>query len=156
MDRSLYRIAFDFLLVVICLIVVASCLSFDIYDSPSKYASPHNSQASNWCGSIGGFAGPCVQFSDDVLEGHLVRVMLVKDSEDINIPVYQIPVMENIIAFPLPGALRELDEFDQEFFKVVRHISILYCWPVRQSCHHEQAVTASLTLSRPFCKEGLK
>ena len=56
MGRSLYRIAFDFLLVIICLIVVASCLSFDIYDSPSKYASPHNSPASNWCGSIGAFA----------------------------------------------------------------------------------------------------
>ncbi|HUV67829.1 MAG TPA: DNA translocase FtsK 4TM domain-containing protein [Sedimentisphaerales bacterium] len=39
----------------VCLVLLCSCLSFDIGDWPSGFAYPHNSPAANWCGSIGAF-----------------------------------------------------------------------------------------------------
>ena len=39
----------------ICLVLLFSCLSFDIGDWPSGYAYPHNNPTANWCGSIGAF-----------------------------------------------------------------------------------------------------
>ena len=41
--------------VVFGLVLLFSCLSFDIADYPSSYAYPLNSPASNWCGSVGAF-----------------------------------------------------------------------------------------------------
>ena len=40
----------------VCLMLLFSCLSFDIADWPSRYAQPHNEPAANWCGSMGAFA----------------------------------------------------------------------------------------------------
>ena len=40
----------------LCLMLLASCLSFDIGDWPSRYVDPHNEPAANWCGSMGAFA----------------------------------------------------------------------------------------------------
>jgi S-DNA-T family DNA segregation ATPase FtsK/SpoIIIE len=37
------------------LVLLFSCLSFDIADYPSSYAYPTNSPASNWCGTVGAF-----------------------------------------------------------------------------------------------------
>ncbi len=42
--------------VVVCLVLLFSCLSFDIADRPSTYAYPPNEPATNWCGSMGAFA----------------------------------------------------------------------------------------------------
>jgi len=39
----------------VCLVVLCSCLSFDIGDWPSRFVYPHNSPPSNWCGSAGAF-----------------------------------------------------------------------------------------------------
>jgi len=39
----------------VCLVLLCSCLSFNICDWPSRFADPHNSPAANWCGSIGAF-----------------------------------------------------------------------------------------------------
>ncbi|UCC98372.1 MAG: DNA translocase FtsK 4TM domain-containing protein [Phycisphaerales bacterium] len=39
----------------VCLVLLCSCLSFDIGDWPSGFAYPHNSPTTNWCGSIGAF-----------------------------------------------------------------------------------------------------
>jgi S-DNA-T family DNA segregation ATPase FtsK/SpoIIIE len=39
----------------ICLVLLCSCLSFDIGDWPSSFEYPHNSPTANWCGSIGAF-----------------------------------------------------------------------------------------------------
>ncbi|NQV34840.1 MAG: DNA translocase FtsK 4TM domain-containing protein [Phycisphaeraceae bacterium] len=41
--------------VVFGLVLIFSCLSFDIADYPSSYAYPVNSPASNWCGTVGAF-----------------------------------------------------------------------------------------------------
>ena len=49
------RIALRCLGVGLCLVLLCSCLSFDIGDWPSKYQAPHNEPAANWCGSIGAF-----------------------------------------------------------------------------------------------------
>jgi len=37
------------------LLVLCSCLSFDIGDWPSRFVYPHNRPTSNWCGTIGAF-----------------------------------------------------------------------------------------------------
>ncbi len=42
--------------VVVCLVLLFSCLSFDIADRPSTYSYPPNEPATNWCGSMGAFA----------------------------------------------------------------------------------------------------
>jgi S-DNA-T family DNA segregation ATPase FtsK/SpoIIIE len=38
-----------------CLVLLCSCLSFDIGDWPSTFVHPNNRPAANWCGSIGAF-----------------------------------------------------------------------------------------------------
>jgi S-DNA-T family DNA segregation ATPase FtsK/SpoIIIE len=38
------------------LVVLCSCLSFDIGDWPSRFVYPHNSPPANWCGSAGAFS----------------------------------------------------------------------------------------------------
>jgi S-DNA-T family DNA segregation ATPase FtsK/SpoIIIE len=37
------------------LVLLCSCVSFDIGDWPSRYVWPHNEPSVNWCGSIGAF-----------------------------------------------------------------------------------------------------
>jgi S-DNA-T family DNA segregation ATPase FtsK/SpoIIIE len=39
----------------VCLMLLCSCLSFNIGDWPSGFSYPHNSPTANWCGSIGAF-----------------------------------------------------------------------------------------------------
>ncbi len=41
---------------VLCLVLLFSCLSFDIGDLPSTYSYPPNDPPANWCGSMGAFA----------------------------------------------------------------------------------------------------
>jgi len=41
--------------ILVCLVLLCSCLSFDIRDWPSKFAYPHNKPSANWCGSVGAF-----------------------------------------------------------------------------------------------------
>ncbi|MBC8471513.1 MAG: DNA translocase FtsK 4TM domain-containing protein [Planctomycetes bacterium] len=38
-----------------CLIILCSCLSFDIGDRPSKFVYPQNNPPANWCGTAGAF-----------------------------------------------------------------------------------------------------
>jgi len=40
----------------LCLVLLLSCLSFDIGDKPSTFAYPANNPTGNWCGSVGAFA----------------------------------------------------------------------------------------------------
>ena len=37
----------------VCLVLLCSCLSFDIGDWPSRFVYPNNDPAANWCGSMG-------------------------------------------------------------------------------------------------------
>jgi len=39
----------------VCLVLLCSCVSFDIGDWPSRFVYPHNEPSANWCGSIGAF-----------------------------------------------------------------------------------------------------
>ena len=39
----------------VCLLLLGSCLSFDIRDWPSRFTYPHNARASNWCGAVGAY-----------------------------------------------------------------------------------------------------
>jgi len=54
-ERSLVTTALRCLGVGLCLVLLCSCLSFDIGDWPSKYQAPPNNPTANWCGSIGAF-----------------------------------------------------------------------------------------------------
>jgi len=49
------RTALRYIGIFVCLVLLCSCLSFDIGDWPSRFEYPHNSPAANWCGSIGAF-----------------------------------------------------------------------------------------------------
>jgi len=42
--------------IVVSLVLLFSCLGFDIGDPPSPYVYPANDPAANWCGSMGAFA----------------------------------------------------------------------------------------------------
>ena len=50
------RLALLCLGIVLCVVLLLSCLSFDIGDAPSTYRYPANDPALNWCGSMGAFA----------------------------------------------------------------------------------------------------
>ncbi|MEA3227113.1 MAG: DNA translocase FtsK 4TM domain-containing protein, partial [Planctomycetota bacterium] len=54
-ERSLVRTALRCLGVGLCLVLLCSCLSFNVGDWPSKYQAPPNNPTVNWCGSIGAF-----------------------------------------------------------------------------------------------------
>lgn len=47
--------AIEFLAIGMLLVLLCSCISFDIGDWPSKFVYPHNNPAANWCGPIGAF-----------------------------------------------------------------------------------------------------
>jgi len=49
------RTALRYIGIFVCLVLLCSCLSFDIGDWPSCFESPHNNPTANWCGSIGAF-----------------------------------------------------------------------------------------------------
>ena len=54
-EKKNYSVAINCLGLVFCVVLFCSCISFDIADAPSDYAWPHNSPASNWCGTVGAF-----------------------------------------------------------------------------------------------------
>jgi S-DNA-T family DNA segregation ATPase FtsK/SpoIIIE len=54
-DKKIRRTAFDFIGITALLMLLCSCISFDIGDWPSKFVYPHNNPTTNWCGSIGAF-----------------------------------------------------------------------------------------------------
>ena len=47
--------AIEFLAIGMFLVLLCSCISFDIGDWPSKFVYPHNNPAANWCGKGGAF-----------------------------------------------------------------------------------------------------
>jgi S-DNA-T family DNA segregation ATPase FtsK/SpoIIIE len=49
------RTALRYIGIFVCLVLLCSCLSFDIGDWPSRFECPNNDPAANWCGSIGAF-----------------------------------------------------------------------------------------------------
>ena len=53
--RATVRTALACLGIGFCLVVLFSCLSFDIGDWPSRFVYPHNEKAANWCGWFGSF-----------------------------------------------------------------------------------------------------
>ncbi len=54
-DKAYRARALECLGVAVVLVLVCSCLSFDIGDWPSRFVSPHNEPSANWCGAIGAF-----------------------------------------------------------------------------------------------------
>jgi len=53
--RKSRRKAIKCLGIAVLLVLLCSCVSFDIGDWPSKFVYPHNDPSANWCGSIGAF-----------------------------------------------------------------------------------------------------
>ena len=54
-QSSISRTALRCMGIGVCLVLICSCLSFDIGDWPSGFEYPHNNPIANWCGSIGAF-----------------------------------------------------------------------------------------------------
>jgi len=54
-EKKSYEVAAECLGIAAALVLLCSCISFDIGDWPSKYVWPHNSPPANWCGLIGAF-----------------------------------------------------------------------------------------------------
>jgi S-DNA-T family DNA segregation ATPase FtsK/SpoIIIE len=54
-DKKICKTAAGFIGIAVLLVLLCSCVSFNIGDWPSKYVYPHNSPPANWCGSIGAF-----------------------------------------------------------------------------------------------------
>ncbi len=53
--RNLYIIGIEGFALAGCLLLICSCMGFDIGDWPSGYVWPHNNPTANWCGPIGAF-----------------------------------------------------------------------------------------------------
>ncbi len=54
-DTGIYRIAAEVFFLLVCVVLILSCMSFNIWDAPSRYAWPHSSPPNNWCGPTGAF-----------------------------------------------------------------------------------------------------
>jgi S-DNA-T family DNA segregation ATPase FtsK/SpoIIIE len=54
-SANIYKIAFEGLLLGVCIFLFFSVLSFDIGDAPSRYTWPTNQPVVNWCGRVGAF-----------------------------------------------------------------------------------------------------
>ncbi|MHC4220816.1 MAG: FtsK/SpoIIIE family DNA translocase [Planctomycetota bacterium] len=61
-NRS-YKTAAEFLGITALLVLLCSCLSFDIGDWPSSFLYPHNKPAENLCGPIGAFCAYYLTYS---------------------------------------------------------------------------------------------
>ena len=53
--KKLHKPAIECFAIAALVVLVCSCLSFNIGDWPSRFVNPHNSPPANWCGSIGAF-----------------------------------------------------------------------------------------------------
>ena len=54
-DKQVSNTAIGFVGIAALLMLLCSCISFDISDWPSRFVYPHNNPPANWCGSIGAF-----------------------------------------------------------------------------------------------------
>ena len=54
-EKKSYKVAGKCLGIAALLILLCSCVSFDIGDWPSRFFYPHNDPPVNWCGLIGAF-----------------------------------------------------------------------------------------------------
>ena len=54
-EKKSYEVALECLGIAAGLVLLCSCISFDIGDWPSKFVWPHNDPPANWCGVIGAF-----------------------------------------------------------------------------------------------------
>jgi len=54
-DKRSYKVAFECFSIAALLLLLCSCISFDIGDWPSRFAYPHNNPPANLCGSAGAF-----------------------------------------------------------------------------------------------------
>ena len=54
-DKIICKTAVQFVAIAAMLVLLCSCISFNIGDWPSKFVYPHNNPTTNWCGSIGAF-----------------------------------------------------------------------------------------------------
>ena len=54
-EHKSYKTAGKCLGIAVLLLVLFSCLSFNIGDWPSRFVYPHNKPTANWCGVIGAF-----------------------------------------------------------------------------------------------------
>ncbi len=54
-DKIIRKTAVEFVGIAALLVLLCSCVSFDIGDWPSKFVYPHNNPPTNWCGLIGAF-----------------------------------------------------------------------------------------------------
>ena len=56
-SKESYKTAVECIGIIIAVVMLFSCISFNIGDWPSRYVYPNNSPAVNWCGGIGAFCG---------------------------------------------------------------------------------------------------
>jgi len=54
-NASVYKVAVEGLLLGGLVLLLFSCVSFSIWDTPSPYTWPHNDPPANWCGAVGAF-----------------------------------------------------------------------------------------------------
>ena len=54
--RELIKISIQLVLIILLFLIAASCVSFNIFDPPAKYASPVNDPPSNWLSLPGAYA----------------------------------------------------------------------------------------------------
>ncbi len=55
-DKKSYEVAAECIGIAVALVLLCSCISFDIGDWPSRFVWPHNEPAANWCGAVGAFS----------------------------------------------------------------------------------------------------
>jgi len=54
-EKKSYEVAAECLGIAAALVLLCSCVSFDIGDWPSRFVWPHNNPPANWCGRTGAF-----------------------------------------------------------------------------------------------------
>jgi len=54
-NRKSHKVAFNCIIIAVLLVLLCSCLSFNVGDWPNPYHHPHNQPADNLCGRIGAF-----------------------------------------------------------------------------------------------------
>ena len=54
-SRNLYKVAIEGFVLIVCVLLFCSCISFDISDAPSAYVWPTNEPVANWCGVWGAY-----------------------------------------------------------------------------------------------------
>ncbi len=122
--HAAFLTAMRFLGICACLVLLCSCLGFNIGDWPSRFESPNNSPTTNWCGMIGAFCAYYLLY----YIGPGIFVVLITLMYYLSVRLVRQPVRQSGIRVMLDSVMRTIG---MALVTVAASASFYCLWPYR-------------------------